>query len=245
MILIIPGGGYDRLTDTREQEPVAEFFASKLHITTFILRYRLVQSEGTYRYPIPIWDGQRALRLLRARAQELGINPSRIAVFGFSAGGHLASTLALHPRESFGAQPEDGTDRHSAAVDLLGLGYPVISMNPAVVPPSGSYKNLLKGFSGYDLQNLQHLLSGEENVSVTSPPTFLFESLDDQKISPLNSQLFAEALRRRGVPSEVHLFNLGEHGSGLSIGIPEEEAWPSMFLSWIHKQWPDLDARVH
>lgn len=238
-VLIIPGGGYDRLTDAREQVPVAEYFVSQLHVTAFILRYRLVQGDGTYRYPIPFWDGQRALRLLRAQSAALGINPNHVAVFGFSAGGHLASTLALHPSETFGAVLTDAIDRSSARVDLLGLGYPVISMNPAAVPPSGSYRNLLGGLDGRQLRFLQHFLSGEENVTPKAPPTFLFESLDDRKISPLNSQLFAEALQRAGVPNEVHIFRHGEHGAGLAEGVPEEDAWPSMFQTWIARYWPE------
>lgn len=242
-ILIIPGGGYDRLTDTREQAPVAKYFSSQLDIKAFVLRYRLVQTDGTYRYPTPLWDGQRAIRLLRAHASELGIDPSRIAVFGFSAGGHLASTLAIHPDKRFGAIRSDPVDEVPAEVNLLGLGYPVISMNPAVVPPSGSYRNLLFGLQGRELEHLQHFLSGEENVTSNMPPTFLFESLDDKKISPQNSQLFVAALQNAGVPHEAHIFSHGEHGSGLSIGIEEEEAWPSMFDAWIRHQWPAL--RTH
>ncbi|WP_213807208.1 alpha/beta hydrolase [Granulicella sp. dw_53] len=237
-ILVIPGGGYDNLADKREQASVAEYFVTQLHVTAFVLRYRLVQSDGTYRYPIPLWDGQRAVRLLRARSHDLGIDPSHIALLGFSAGGHLASTLALHPSASFGATATDAIDTGSAQVNLLGLGYPVISMNPEAVPPSGSYKHLLMGFHGNKLKELQHYLSGEENVTPIIPPVFLFESMDDQKISPQNSILFADALRREHVTAEVHLFRHGEHGSGLSVGIPDEDVWPSLFNDWIERQWP-------
>ncbi|MDE1163104.1 MAG: alpha/beta hydrolase [Acidobacteriaceae bacterium] len=239
-LLIIPGGGYDRLTNGKEQRPVAEYFASELPITTVVLRYRLVQDDGGYRYPIPMWDGQRAIRLLHTQARRLGIDPARIAVLGFSAGAHLASTLALHPEESFGATATDEVDRASAKVDLLALGYPVISMNPAAVPPSGSYKHLLAGFAGRELTELQHRLSGEENVTPALPPVFLFESMDDKRISPQNAVLFADALKNAHVPAEVHLFARGEHGSGLSVGIPEEAAWPAMFTTWMMAQWPEL-----
>jgi acetyl esterase/lipase len=95
-ILIIPGGGYDHLSDAKEQAPVAEYFSHDLGLATFILYYRLVQPDGTYRYPVPMWDGQRALKLIRYRAHEYGIDPNRVGVFGFSAGGHLAAMLALH-----------------------------------------------------------------------------------------------------------------------------------------------------
>jgi acetyl esterase/lipase len=93
-IIIMPGGGYDRLTDKKEQAPVGEYFSQQLHVTAFVLYYRLVQPDGTYRYPIPMWDGQRALRLIRYRAAQFSISSNRIGLFGFSAGGHLASTLA-------------------------------------------------------------------------------------------------------------------------------------------------------
>lgn len=137
-ILIIPGGGYDRLTDAAEQAPVAEYFARTFHVTAFVLYYRLVQSDGSYRYPVPMWDGQRAVKLLRARASQLGIDPNRVALFGFSAGGHLASTLTLHSATDFGLPQHDAIDHESGRPDLLGLGCPVISMDPMGVPPSGS-----------------------------------------------------------------------------------------------------------
>src|SRR5450830_2156819 len=111
-MLLLAGGGYDHLTNQKEQTPVAEYFSRRLNITTFVLYYRLVRSDGTYRYPVPMWDGQRALKLIRHRAAEWRVDPSRIALFGFSAGGHLASTLALHPRDDFG-RPRD------AAVDAI------------------------------------------------------------------------------------------------------------------------------
>ena len=230
--LIVPGGGYEHLTGTKEQTPVAEYFANQLHVTAFVLYYRLVQADATYRYPVPVEDGQRALRLIRAHAREYGVDSKRIGLFGFSAGGHLATTLALHPASDFGPQ-QDVIDRTSARVDLLGLGYPVISMDPAAVPPTGSYRNLLKGYSGRKLAELQTYLSGEKNVTPNTPPVFLFESMDDKTISPQNSVLFIQALRTAGIPIDAHLFAHGKHGAGLAIGLPEEEAWPEMFRQWL------------
>jgi acetyl esterase/lipase len=90
-VLLIPGGGYDRLTDRKERAPVAGYFSQKLGLTTFVLYYRLVQTDGTYRYPLPMWDGQRALKLIRYRAKDYRIDSNRVGVFGFSAGGHLVS----------------------------------------------------------------------------------------------------------------------------------------------------------
>ena len=235
-ILIIPGGGYDRLTDRKEQEPVAEYFSHTLHLTAFVLYYRLAQPNGTYRYPVPMWDGQRAIKLIRSRAAPLGIDVHRLALFGFSAGGHLASTLTLHSATDFGLPAHDAVDAQPARPDLLGLGYPVISMDPSDVPPSGSYRNLLRGFQGLELQHLQSYLSGEKNVTSHTPPVFLFESMDDAVISPQNSVLFVTALKAQAIPVEAHLFAHGEHGAGLAIGIPEENAWPELFRHWLVQQ---------
>ncbi len=233
VILIIPGGGYDRLTETKEQTPVAEHFVEDLHVTAIVLYYRLVQRDGIYRYPVPMWDGQRAIKLIRSRAAELGIDPKRVAVFGFSAGGHLASTLALHSATDFDLPLHDSIDTVSGRPDLLGLGYPVISMDPADVPPSGSYHNLLNGFRGAELQHLQIYLSGERNITRRTPPVFLFESMDDARISPQNSVLFIDALHRADMPVEAHLFPHGEHGDGLAEGVAGEDEWPEMFHRWL------------
>ncbi len=235
-ILIIPGGGYDRLADAKEQTPVAEYFSRALHATSFVLYYRLAQPDGTYRYPVPMWDGQRAIKLIRSRAAQFGINPERVALFGFSAGGHLASTLTLHSATDFGLPVHDAVDAERARPESLGLGYPVISMDPADVPPSGSYRNLLRGFEGSELQHLQTYLSGEKNVTARTPPVFLFESMDDVRISPQNSVLFVAALKAQGIPVDAHLFSHGEHGAGLAVGISEESAWPEMFHNWFLRQ---------
>jgi len=235
-ILVIPGGGYDRLSDVKEQTPVAEYFSHNFNITTFVLYYRLVQPDGTYRYPVPMWDGQRALKLVRYHAHEYGIDPNRVGVFGFSAGGHLASTLALHSASDFDLPVHDAVDAMNGRPDILGLGYPVISMNPAQFAAPSSLAHLLYGYSGHALDHLENYLSGQENVTVRTPPVFLFESMDDQRISPQNSVVFAQALHAAGIPSDVHLFAHGIHGAGLARGIPEEQAWPELFHQWLVRQ---------
>ena len=234
-ILIIPGGGYDRLSDAKEQAPVGEYFANTLRVKAFVLYYRLVQKDGTYRYPVPMWDGKRALNIIHHDARELGVDPSRVGVFGFSAGGHLASTLALHPDSDFELPQRDAIDADNTTPAFLGLGYPVISMLPSEYASPNSLKHLLYGYDGQALDQLEHRLSGQENVKRDMPPVFLFESLDDQRISPENSVQFAAALSANHVPADVHLFKHGEHGSGLSEGIPEEQAWPGMFQSWLNQ----------
>jgi acetyl esterase/lipase len=235
-IIIVPGGGYDRLTDRKEQAPVGEYFSQQLHVTAFVLYYRLVQPDGTYRYPVPIWDGQRALRLIRNRAVQYGLNPNSIGLFGFSAGGHLASTLALHSATDFDLPQHDAVDATNGRPDFLGLGYPVISMLPDQFASANSLKHLLAGYHGRELEHLEHYLSGQDNVTPHIPPVFLFESMDDAKISPENSVLLARALQRAGIPADVHLYSHGLHGSGLAEGVSEEKDWPAMFRSWLIRQ---------
>jgi acetyl esterase/lipase len=235
-ILVIPGGGYDRLTDAKEQAPVADYFSHNLKVTTFILYYRLVQADGTYRYPVPMWDGQRALKLIRYLSQRYEIDPNRVGVFGFSAGGHLASTLALHSATDFNLPMHDAVDAMNGRPNILGLGYPVISMNPEEFAAPSSLSHLLYGYRGGELTHLEQYLSGQENITRNTPPVFLFESMDDQRISPQNSVLFAQALHAAQVPADVHMFAHGEHGAGLATGLPEEEAWPDLFRQWLERQ---------
>jgi acetyl esterase/lipase len=204
-----------------------------LGATTFILYYRLVQDDGTYRYPVPMWDGQRALRYVRANAAQFNINPNHVGVFGFSAGGHLASTIALHSDKNFGLSSQDYLDITNARPNFLGLGYPVISMDPQQYASPSSRKHLLYGYDGNELTRLQNFLSGQKNVGPTTPPTFIFESIDDARISSQNSVLFIQALKNAGIPYEAHLFKHGKHGDGLAEDEPEESVWPALFHTWL------------
>ncbi len=235
-ILVIPGGGYDKLKDVEEQGPVGQYFSQQLHVTTFVLYYRLVQANGTYRYPVPMWDGQRALRMMRYRAAQFGISPEEIGMFGFSAGGHLAATLALHAGSDFNLPQHDAVDSMKAHVRFLGLGYPVISMDPSQFASQNSFDHLLYGYHGRDLEQMEHYLSAQENVTPHTVPVFLFESMDDARISPQNAIMFGQALRSAGVPLDEHIFQHGKHGSGLSVGIPEEQEWPGFFAQWLTAQ---------
>ncbi len=235
-ILLIPGGGYDRLTNLKEQVPVADYFSQTINATTFLLYYRLVQTDGTYRYPVAMWDGQRALKLIRSRAREFGIDPKRIGMFGFSAGGHLSSTLALHADSDFKLPKRDAVDATDARPDFLGLGYAVISMNPEQYGKSYSHDNLLNGFHGTELTDLEKYLSAQDHVTEHTPPVFLFVSLDDQRINPQNSVMFAQALKAANIPVEAHMFEHGAHGVGLATDMAEEHVWPEMFHHWLEQQ---------
>jgi acetyl esterase/lipase len=232
-VLLIPGGGYDRLSDRKEQAPVAEYFSQKLKLTTFILYYRLVEPDGAYRYPVPMWDGQRALKLIRYLGPKYGINAKRVGVFGFSAGGHLATMLAEHSGTDFDLPRRDSVDSQNGRPDFLGLGYPVISMNPSQFAARSSWSHLLHGYRGHALEHLESYLSGQDNVHSDMPPVFLFESMDDDRISPQNSVLFAQALQAAKVPAQIHLFIRGTHGAGLATSIPDEQTWPEQFHQWL------------
>jgi acetyl esterase/lipase len=235
-IVVIPGGGYNELTDVNEQTPVGQYFADKLGVTTFVLYYRLVQTNGTYRYPVPMWDGQRALRYVRYNAAQFGINPEHIGVFGFSAGGHLASTIAIHFASNFDLPSEDSIDQTNARPDFLGLGYPVISMDPNQFASASSLAHLLYGYTGTVLSQLEDYLSGQKQVNSTTPPTYIFESFDDKVVDSQNSSLFYEALVTAKVPSEAHIFEKGTHGAGIATSEPYEYVWPELFHNWLSER---------
>ncbi|TWB58566.1 acetyl esterase/lipase [Nitrospirillum viridazoti] len=235
-LVLIPGGGYDHLSNEREQATVAAYFAEYLKITTFLLSYRLVQPDGTYHYPVPLWDGRRAVRLVRTLSARYGVDPSRIGVFGFSAGGHLAALIAFRPKDDFGFTPGDVIDAADDTVAALGLGYPVISLDPAVVPPSGSVRHLLAGYHGAERAALEQHLSAQTQIGPDAPPVFLFDGLDDRRVSSKNSLLLAQALRDAGVPNDIHLFDHGPHGAGLAMGITGEQAWPELFQRWLRQR---------
>ena len=212
---------------------IIDFPFPTLGLTSFLLYYRLVQTDGTYRYPVPMWDGQRALRYVRYYASRFNINPNHIGAFGFSAGGHLATTIALHFDQNFSLPIGDDVDKTNARPDFLGLGYSVISMDPQQYSCNSSMKHLLYGYTGDELARLQQFLSAQKHVNSTTPPTFIFESVDDQRISAQNSVLFVKALEDAGIPYEAHMFEQGQHGDGLAEDQPAERLWPELFHNWL------------
>lgn len=225
-VVICPGGGYRSLASDHEGKQVAEWLNS-LGVSAFVMQYRL---GPRYHHPVPLQDAQRALRLVRSRAAELGIDPHRLGILGFSAGGHLASTTGTHFDEGQ-ADAASVVDRMSSRPDFMILAYPVISFSAFV--HSGSLQNLLGDVPD---PKLVAELSGEQQVTSRTPPTFLFHTSDDATVPVQNSILFYQALRAAQVPAELHVFTKGRHGVGLAPEDPSLSQWPKLCATWLEAQ---------
>jgi len=224
-VVVCPGGGYGALAMDHEGDQIAQWFNS-FGVAAFILDYRH-RNKG-YMHPAPMLDVQRAIRLVRARADEFGVKTDRIGVMGFSAGGHLASTAATH----FDAgQPDapDPIDRVSCRPDFAILCYAVIAFDEPFTH-RGSMRNLLGDNPDPELVKS---LSNEKQVTPQTPPTFLFHTNEDTGVPPENSVMFYLALRKAGVPAELHIFEKGRHGLGLAAGVPGTELWPECLKAWL------------
>jgi acetyl esterase/lipase len=200
---------------------------NNLGISAYVLKYRL---GPKYHYPIELWDAQRAIRYVRSHAVDFGIHPDRIGIWGFSAGGHLASTVATHFASSDGEA--DPIDRQSDRPDFAILSYPVITMLEPYVH-LGSRRNLLGDKPD---PALVQLLSNELQVTTRTPPTFLFHTTEDQVVPVENSVNYYLALRKAGVPVEMHIYQKGKHGVGLAAADPILRAWPGQLAAWLRLQ---------
>lgn len=225
-IVLCPGGGYSVLSMNREGQQYAAWL-STLGITTFMLTSRL-QEWG---HPAPLQDVLRAIRLVRSRAAEFGVDPQRIGVMGSSAGGHLAasaSTLFDHADGRTGA----ALDGVSARPDFAMLVYPVITMtDPAA--HAGSRRALLGPAPSAALLTQ---MSVEQQVSAATPPTLLLHTQGDKTVPVQNSLLYFDALTRAGVPAELYVFEQGGHGIGLRDGLGTASAWPSRAQDWLRQR---------
>lgn len=232
-ILIIPGGGYQHVAIGHEGFQIAEWL-NEQGMPAFVLDYRV----KPYRYPIEIDDGRRALRLIRAHAEEYGIDANRIGVWGSSAGGHLASSLGTHC-ESVAATAahspadtvvsNDPVDHLSCKPDFMVLAYPVIAMEQPVAH-SGSRKNL---FGPDPDPALLHEYSNQYAVTPDTPPTFIFATSYDPVVPVENSLDFYRALVHAHVPVEIHLFDYSNHGCGLCGSIVPLRVWPALLRTWL------------
>jgi acetyl esterase/lipase len=231
-MIICPGGGYGGLVRGPEGSGIAAWLVQH-GITGIVLEYRLPAGRPF----VPLMDASRAIRMVRTNAQHWGLNPARIGIIGFSAGGHLASTAATH-FDKGDAKSTDAIERESSRPDFAVLVYPVITMGDAT--HGGSKKNLL---GPTPTEKLVHLFSNEKQVTDRTPPTFLAHAVNDKPVPPDNSRLFYAALKAHGVPAKY--LELPEGGHGLNgYSGPMWAAWQQKSLAWLAAQGfiPNKDA---
>ena len=223
-VVICPGGGYGVVAFAHEGNEVAKQFVAN-GIAAFVVKYRLPNDKIMPNKEIgPLQDAQRAIQLVRQRAGEWGIDPKRVGLMGFSAGGHLASTAGTHFSKSY----IDNPSNISLRPDFLMLIYPVISFSDNI-GHIGSRDNLIgKNPSAEKIK----FYSNEEQVTAQTPPTFLVHSTDDNGVKVENSLNFYSALIKNKVPAELHIYEKGGHGYGLHNNTTTED-WMANCIQWI------------
>ncbi|MBN1805598.1 MAG: alpha/beta hydrolase [Sedimentisphaerales bacterium] len=226
-VVICPGGGYGHLAMDHEGHQIAQWLNS-FGVAGFIVKYRHRNSGAGYGHPAPLQDAQRAVRMVRARAGEWNVDPGRIGILGFSAGGHLASSAGTHFQNRY-SDAKDSIDRVSCRPDFMILIYPVISFTKWCAH-SGSRRNLL---GENPEKELVENLSGEMQVTPDTPPTFLVHTNEDKGVPSENSIYFYLALRKAEVPAEMHIYEHGRHGFGLGQQHGAVSSWPGRCEDWM------------
>ncbi|MGH9402341.1 MAG: alpha/beta hydrolase, partial [Terriglobia bacterium] len=226
-VVVCPGGGYENLSMVKEGSQVAEWL-NQFGVAAFVVKYRL---GPRYHYPAEFDDGIRAMRYVRYHAKEYGVSTDRIGIWGFSAGGHLASSVGTHfdagnPTASAASDP---VDRVSSRPDFMILAYPVITLTGPYVH-EGSMQNFL---GPNPAPGLAERFSNQLQVTPETPPTFLFCTDADTTVPAENSIMFFMALRKNHVPAELHVFERGPHGTGLAQTYPELSIWPTLLENWL------------
>jgi len=228
-VIVFPGGGYNALASIHEGRQVADWF-TQLGFRAFILSYRL--SRNGYLLPVPLIDARRAVQTVRGRAQDYHIDPNRIVVIGFSAGGHLAALAATQPVPG-NPESDDPIDRVSSRPDFLVLGYPWIG----AISSDTSHLSYCKQFNVMDrCEALRVAYSPDLFVTKDTPPTFLFHTFNDQTVPVEQGLRFYEALNKAGVQSEMHIFANGPHGVGFGGSDPALDQWPALLEIWLRNQ---------
>jgi len=223
-IVVCPGGGYGHLAMGHEGEDVAAWLNS-IGVAAFVLKYR---HSPEYKHPTPLRDAQRAIRLVRAHAEDWGVEEGKLGILGFSAGGHLAASTGIH-FDWKDKLASDDIDKLSARPDFMVLAYPVISMSEDYMH-RGSRNNLLGKEAS---EEMAVRMSHEKQVTAKTPPTFLFHTTTDKAVPPENSIYLYLALREAGVDVEMHIYEEGRHGVGLAPDNPALNTWPKMVENWL------------
>ena len=223
-VVIAPGGGYRQLSMQKEGEDIARWLNAR-GVAAFVLRYRL---GPVYHHPVELNDARRAVRLVRTMAGGYGIDPDKVGMWGFSAGGHLAATAGTMGEPGNPASA-DLVERQPSRPSFLVLTYPVITLEDPVAH-KGSRTYLLGDSPDPALVTL---LSAEKRVDAQTPPTFLFATTDDPVVPVMNSIEFYAALVANKVPAEMHLYQHGPHGVGLAPGFPDLKGWPDLLATWM------------
>jgi len=224
-VVVCPGGGYGTVAMGHEGHAIGAWLTS-FGVAAFIVDYRH-RGKG-YGFPAPLQDAQRAIRTVRTRASGWHVDPHRIGIMGFSAGGHLASTAGTHFDDG-DRQAADTVERASSRPDFMILCYPVIALGEPFTH-RGSQINLLGKNAD---PALIRSLSNEKQVTSKTPPTFLWHTSEDQTVPPENSLQFYRSLQRAHVPAELHIYAHGRHGLGLAKDVPGTSAWPEACKVWM------------
>jgi acetyl esterase/lipase len=225
-VIVVPGGAYKVLASIHEGREVADWFTQH-GFTAFVLKYRL---GPRYLYPVPLEDAKRAVRLVRAHAQEWGIDPDRIGMLGFSAGGHLTA-MAGTTADDGQPNASDPVERASSRLSFMVLGYPWLNAMDTPQEKWLSYCGVME-ITGEACQRYEQY-SPVRKVSPKTPPTFLFHTADDHTVPVRTSLEFFQALQAAGVPAEMHIYEKGPHGIGFGAMYPALETWPLLLENWL------------
>jgi len=227
-VIICPGGGYVNLAFSWEGTDVAKLLNSK-GITAIVLKYRLPNSKSNIVPNLsPLLDAKRAIRMVRFYAAKWNIKKDKVGIMGFSAGGHLASTLGTH-FDSGNPNATDPIEQFSSRPDFMILIYPVILMSKNIMH-AGSRNNLI---GDKPTDELAKMYSNELQVTKATPPTFLVHATDDKTVPVENSLFFYQALKDNNVPAEMHIYPTGGHGFGLALGKGYLETWTDRCVDWL------------
>jgi acetyl esterase/lipase len=226
-VIVLPGGGYSHLVMEKEGGVEARWLAAH-GVAAFVLQYRL---GPWYRYPVPMMDGARAVRYVRSHAAAFAIDPDRIGVWGFSAGGNLAGYLATEPFEKE-MSSTDPVERVTAHPDFAVYAYARFTMDDSI-PRSTSMEALL---GEHPTLEMLDSISFARHVTKETSPSFIYSTTEDQTVNSLNATAYYDALKRADVPAELHIFELGRHGTGMGQGLNGEaelEIWPTLLEHWM------------